>query len=82
MFDSHQCEHNLEQGNVFASHSCYSASTEQNITHLISNVYIVHSFQHRHITHVIKAETKIKKVVISQFGESKYWFRDTDQGPN
>jgi len=34
-------------------------------THFISNVYIVHSFQHwhiQHITHVIKAETKKKKL--------------------
>ena len=59
-------------------------TTEQNRTNFISNVYIVHSFQHlhiQHITHVIKAEKKKKveksrkkerqKVVISQFGESK-----------
>ena len=39
---------------------------KQNRTNFISNVYIVHSFQHwhiQHITHVIKAEKKKEKKV-------------------
>ena len=52
----------------------YLIRTEQNRTNFISNVYIVHSFQH--ITYNTrdkgrKENRKKEKVVISQFGESK-----------
>ena len=57
----------------------YDIRTEQNRTNFISNVYIVHSFQHWHIQHYNtrdkgrkeKRKQVEKKVVISQFGESK-----------